>query len=169
MKVKKARDKSPKRSSALHMNGEWNDPLAHTLSQNDSPYIQLLQKLPAAIYTCNAEGKITFYNEAAAILWGRHPEIGKDLWCGSWKIYNPDGTPMSLDTCPMAIALKEKRAVSGKEIIVARPDGKKLHVLPHPRPLLDDEGKLVWIANRRRHPHRAGFCICRKQRFLPAL
>ena len=46
---------------------------------------------PSAIYSCNMEGYITNYNAAAVELWGREPEIGKDLWCGSWKIYTTDG------------------------------------------------------------------------------
>src|SRR5690242_11876505 len=49
-------------------------------------YQQLIQALPAALYTCDANGYILTYNDAVAELWGREPEIGKDLWCGSWKI-----------------------------------------------------------------------------------
>ncbi|MDQ6869105.1 MAG: PAS domain-containing protein [Pseudomonadota bacterium] len=30
---------------------------------------QLLEALPAAVYTIDAEGRITFFNEAAADLW----------------------------------------------------------------------------------------------------
>ena len=63
---------------------------------------QLLQALPAAIYTCDIDGYIQLYNKAAAELWGREPVIGKDKWCGSWKIYNMDGSPLNLDECPMA-------------------------------------------------------------------
>ncbi|MDZ4709191.1 MAG: PAS domain-containing protein [Saprospiraceae bacterium] len=48
---------------------------------------ELMEALPAAIYLCNPDGKITFYNEAAVTLWGRKPQLGKDLWCGSWKIF----------------------------------------------------------------------------------
>ena len=37
---------------------------------------EAVQALPAAIYTTDAEGRITFYNEAAAALWGCRPELG---------------------------------------------------------------------------------------------
>ncbi len=111
-------------------------------------YETLMEKIPAALYTCDASGRVTFYNKTAAELWGREPEIGKDLWCGSWKIYEPDGvTPMPLDACPMAIALKEKRPVPDKEIIVERPDGKKLNVQPNPVPLFDKTGNLIGAVN----------------------
>jgi PAS domain-containing protein len=35
-----------------------------------TPSSELLEALPVAIYTTDAEGRITFYNEAAAVLWG---------------------------------------------------------------------------------------------------
>ena len=51
----------------------------------------VLQALQAAVYTTDAQGRITFFNEAAATLWGCRPEIGKSEWCGSWRLYWPDG------------------------------------------------------------------------------
>ncbi|HUR09980.1 MAG TPA: PAS domain S-box protein [Flavitalea sp.] len=118
-----------------------------TPEEKEHRYKQLIQGLPAAVYTCDLEGRILFYNRAAALLWGRDPVIGVDLWCGSWKIFHPDGTPLPLDTCPMAIALKEGRAIFGEEIIIERPDGVRRNVLPHPRPIYDSEGKVVEAVN----------------------
>lgn len=107
----------------------------------------MLHALPAAVYTCDANGCVSFYNEAAARLLGRNPLIGKDLWCGSWEIYKPDGTALPLDKCPMAVCLREGRAVYGEEIIVRTPDGSVRHVLPHPEPFLDNEGKVTGAIN----------------------
>ncbi len=108
---------------------------------------ELVRGLPAAIYTCDASGRITFYNEAAAELWGLEPELGKDLWCGSYRIYRTDGTPLPLDECPMAIALKEGRPVFNREIVIERPDGTRRNVLPYPRPLLDRKGRVTGAVN----------------------
>lgn len=107
----------------------------------------IFNNLPVAVYTCDSLGYITSYNYAAEILWGRKPEIGKDLWCGSWKIYHPDGSPMSLDTCPMARTLKEGIAVEGKEILVERPDNTRIKVKPYPVPVFDESGKLTGAVN----------------------
>jgi PAS domain-containing protein len=60
----------------------------------------LLELLPAAVYTTDVQGRITFYNQAAADLWGHRPEIGIAQWCGSWRLYWPDGRPMAHDECP---------------------------------------------------------------------
>jgi PAS domain S-box-containing protein len=108
---------------------------------------QLLDALPAAVYTTDANGCITFYNEAAAALWGCKPELGKSEWCGSWRLFWPDGTPLPHDECPMAVALKENRAVRGAEAIAERPDGTRVPFIPFPTPLHDASGNLVGAVN----------------------
>lgn len=110
-------------------------------------YKQLIQTLQAPLYTTDAEGRITLFNKAAADLWGREPEIGKDLWCGSFKILNTDGSNMPLDQCPMAVCLKEQRPVYGEEILVIRPDGSIRYVAPHPQPVFDESGKMTGAVN----------------------
>ena len=108
---------------------------------------RFFELLPAAIYICDSLGYITNYNHAAALLWGREPELGKDLWCGSWKIFNSDGNPMSLDECPMAITLKTGKAVQGQEIIIETPDGLRRHIQPFPQPVFDSLGNLSGAVN----------------------
>ncbi|MEJ0062673.1 MAG: response regulator [Alphaproteobacteria bacterium] len=118
-----------------------------TLRASEQRYRQLVEALPVALYTCDAHGRITLYNDAAASLWGRHPDLGHELWCGSHHIYRPDGVPLPADQCPMAIALREGRSVQGEEIIIERPDGIRRHVIPYPRPLFDASGAVVGAIN----------------------
>ncbi|MDF2435898.1 MAG: hypothetical protein K0Q95_274 [Bacteroidota bacterium] len=113
----------------------------------DQLQLQMLQGLPAATYTCDSKGRITFYNEAAAKLWGREPKLGVDQWCGSYKSYRTDGAPVPSETSLMSVVLKEGRAVTGEEIVMERPNGERLHVLPHPRPIFDSKGNLVAAIN----------------------
>jgi len=108
---------------------------------------ELLEALPVAVYTTDAHGRITFYNRAAAELWGHHPEIGSSQWCGSWRLYWPDGRPLPRGECPMAVALKEGREVRGVEAIAERPDGTRVRFLPYPTPLRDASGRLVGAIN----------------------
>src|SRR6266702_6482132 len=77
----------------------------------------ILNALPEAVYTTDANGRITFFNDAAAAMWGVSPVIGTTEFCGSWKLYWPDGTPMAHADCPIALALKDKRAIRGLEAI----------------------------------------------------
>lgn len=150
MKEKPDHIASNQANDHLEMNGSALSELAQlfqTAHETGLRYQQLVQALPAAIYTCDAAGRILLYNEAAVELWGRKPDIGKDLWCGSWRIFRPDGSPLPLEECPMAIALREGRAVYNEEIIIERPDGSRRHVLPHPRPIFDSSGRVVEAVN----------------------
>lgn len=117
------------------------------LRDNERRLQDLLAAIPAAIYTTDATGGITYYNEAAVEFAGRRPVLGADRWCLSWKLYWPDGTPLPHDQCPMAIALKEGRPVRGKEAVAERPDGTRVPFIPFPTPLRDAEGKVVGAIN----------------------
>jgi len=108
---------------------------------------ELLEALPVAVYTTDAQGRITFYNRAAAALWGHNPALGSSQWCGSWRLYWPDGRPMRHDQCPMAIALKEGREVRGVEAIAERPDGTRVRFRPYPTPLREPSGALIGAIN----------------------
>jgi PAS domain S-box-containing protein len=106
----------------------------------------LLEALPAAVYTTDVEGRITFYNRAAVELSGREPQLG-DLWCVTWKLFNIDGTALPHAQCPMAIALKEDRPIRGVQAIAERPDGTRVPFEPYPTPLHDADGNLTGAIN----------------------
>jgi PAS domain S-box-containing protein len=112
-----------------------------------TPPSEFLNALPAAIYLTDADGRITYFNEAAATMWGRRPKLNVDLWCGSWRLYWLDGTPMPHDACPMAIALRERRAVRGGQAIAERPDGSRVPFMAFPTPLYDASGAFVGAVN----------------------
>jgi PAS domain S-box-containing protein len=121
--------------------------LYHALRESEKRYGELIHALDTPLYTTDADGNITLFNKAAADLWGREPEIGRDKWCGSYKIFTTDGTALPLASCPMAVCLKERRAVAGAEIVVVRPNGTLRNVVPHPQPLFDNSGKLTGAIN----------------------
>jgi PAS domain S-box-containing protein len=108
---------------------------------------QVLDLLPAAIYTIDAQGRITYFNKAAVELAGREPMLGHDEWCVTWQLYTPDGAPLAPADCPMAVALKEDRPIRGVEAVAERPDGSRRPFLPFPTPLHDLSGKVVGAVN----------------------
>ena len=120
---------------------------AESVSDGEHRFRALLEAVPAAVYATDAAGRINYYNEAAARLWGDRPELGKSEWCGSWKLFWPDGTPLPHDQCPMAMALKEKRPIRGLEAVAERPDGSRVAFAPYPTPLFDASGVLVGAVN----------------------
>jgi PAS domain S-box-containing protein len=103
----------------------------------------ILESIPAAIYTTDKDGYLTYFNEAAAELWGYRPEIGKQRWCGTFKIVLFDGTVVPHDQCPMAAAVKTGQPVYGIEAFAERPDGTRIPCAPFPTPMFDEDGNVV--------------------------
>lgn len=107
----------------------------------------LFEILPVAVYTCDRNGVIDFYNKAAVELWGREPEPGKDLWSGSWKIFSSEGEPIPHDKCPMARVIQLGQEIEDTEIIFERPDGTRRFILPHPKLFFDEMGNIDGAIN----------------------
>lgn len=118
-----------------------------SLAERERRFRELLNALPAPVYTTDAEGRLTFYNDAAAELWGQRPQLGTSSWCGSPKLFWADGTPMAHEDSPMAIAIKEDRPVRHMEAVCERPDGTRVPFVPYPTPLHDEAGKLIGAVN----------------------
>ena len=110
-------------------------------------YRDILNAVPLAIYVTDADGRITFYNEAAVALAGRRPVLGLDEWCVTWKLYWPDGTPLPHDQCPMALALKDGEEQRGVEAVAERPDGTRVTFMPHPTLLRNAHGEVLGAVN----------------------
>jgi PAS domain S-box-containing protein len=109
----------------------------------DSVFRVLVEALPVAIYTTDAEGRLTYFNAAAVKLSGRVPELGTDKWCVTWKIFLPDGTLLPHDQCPMAVALKGAEVPTGIECIAERPDGSRFWFTPCPAVVRNAEGQII--------------------------
>ena len=104
-----------------------------------------MDSLPAAAYTCDRNGLITYYNPQAAALWGREPLLNspEDRYCGSFRLFLPDGSPLPRDRCWMALTLLEDRAFLGHELIFERSDGSRVWALTNASPLHDECGALI--------------------------
>jgi two-component sensor histidine kinase len=110
---------------------------------------RFIELLPIAIYTCDADGKIRWFNRRAAELWGRAPRIGDDdqRFCGAYKLYHLGGQPMRHEETPMAHVLKTGTPVDGKEVAIERPDGSRATAMVHIDPIQDGDGQLLGAIN----------------------
>jgi PAS domain S-box-containing protein len=113
------------------------------LDVNERHLRAVIDALPVAIYTTDAEGALTHYNQAAVEFSGRTPELGSDHWCVNLKLLRTDGSYLPHDQCPMATALREKRQILGAEAIAERPDGTQIWFNAYPTPLFNTDGDLV--------------------------
>ncbi|WP_158798929.1 cell wall metabolism sensor histidine kinase WalK [Pedobacter sp. L105] len=109
-------------------------------------YLELIKRLPVAVYTLDEKARITFFNPAAVTLWGRTPVLGEEFWCGSYRMYNLEGKWVPHDECPAAIAMKESRFLKA-EAMVQRPDGEMRQILAYPQPMKSADGTVKGLIN----------------------
>ena len=107
----------------------------------------VLDEFPVPVYTTDASGLVTYWNQACVELAGREPELGKDRWCITWHLYSVTGEPLPHDECPMARAIRERREIHDEIIIAERPDGRRVACHPYPTPYFDADGKLEGAVN----------------------
>jgi signal transduction histidine kinase/ActR/RegA family two-component response regulator len=120
------------------------------LRESKDRYRILFELAPVAVYSCHASGVIREYNQRAAQLWGRKPEPGDtdERFCGSFKLYRPDGSFMPHEQCPMGDVLTGKvPGVLDGEVLIERPDGSRITVIVNIAPLTDDRGEITGAIN----------------------
>ena len=118
-------------------------------SENDR-YQTLFDLAPVAVYSCDASGVIHDYNSRAAELWGRRPEVGDtdERFCGSFRMYRPDGSFMPHEQCPMGDVLAGRvPGIHDGEVHIERPDGSRIVVIVNIAPLKDELGEIIGAIN----------------------
>jgi PAS domain S-box-containing protein len=107
--------------------------------------LHLMELLPAAVYICEApSGVITYHNRRAAELWGRAPAIGDtdERFCGSFRLFRTDRTPLPHAETPMAQVLNGAAPIRNQEVVIERRDGSRIILRVNIDPLYDIKGRL---------------------------
>ncbi|MEP6936532.1 MAG: PAS domain S-box protein, partial [Chthoniobacterales bacterium] len=120
------------------------------LLESEMRFRTLFNLVPVAVYSCAVSGEIRDFNRTAVELWGRQPKPGDtdERFCGSFKLYRPDGTFMPHDQCPMAEVLSGKISEArDMEVRIERPDGSWVTVIVNIRPLKDERGEITGAIN----------------------
>jgi PAS domain-containing protein len=121
--------------------------VADLVKKDDRAQLRSLDAFPVAIYVTDRDGFITYFNPACIDLAGREPNVLRDRWCVTWKLYTNDGNFLPHDRCPMAIAIQTKQAVRGITAVAERPDRTRINFLPFPTPVLGEAGELLGAVN----------------------
>ena len=110
---------------------------------------RLFEQLPFAIYICDQAGLVLRYNHRAAELWGRSPKPGdaNERFCGSYRMFRPDGTPLLHHQCPMADVLRTGVPVRQQEVHIERPDGSRGIALVDIEVVKDRSGNIIGAVN----------------------
>jgi PAS domain S-box-containing protein len=117
---------------------------------NLGAYAALVELFPMAAYAVRApDGVIVWFNSRAAQLWGRVPTAGEtdERFCGAYKLYRADGTPMSHCDTPVAEVLETGIPVHRQEAVIERPDGSRVTVSVNIDPIRGEHGEVVGVVN----------------------
>jgi PAS domain-containing protein len=115
--------------------------------QRADDFSEALDALEAPLYVTDAEGVVTHFTQSCIGFAGRSPAVGKDRWCVTWKLYTEDGEFLPHDQCPMAEAIRSKRAIRGLTAVAERPDGKRVSFMPFPTPIFGLAGEFLGAVN----------------------
>ena len=115
------------------------------LRESEARFRALFDRGPIAIYSCDAAGLLQEFNPCAVELWGREPKRGdsKEEFCGSYKLYLPDGTFVPRTQTSMAAVLRgEIEVAHDQQIIIERPNGSRITVIANTVPLKNQQGHI---------------------------
>ena len=113
----------------------------------DNDWRTVLDRLPVPVYTTDATGAVTYWNDACVTFAGRRPELGRDRWCVTWKLFTTAGESLPHEQCPMAQAIRRREPVRNSVAIAERPDGSRVAFRPYPTPVFDADGTLTGAIN----------------------
>jgi diguanylate cyclase (GGDEF)-like protein/PAS domain S-box-containing protein len=115
--------------------------------RTEREYRTLVDTLPMAMYSTDASGHVTLFNEAAAEMWGRRPEPGTHICDCFAGLLDLDGKAIPVTQSPVAQALSERHALPGAAYLLVRPDGTRRHVLSYPHPVFSEDHELTGVVS----------------------
>jgi len=120
------------------------------LRESEERFHTLFELGPVGVYYCDASGVIQNFNRRAAELWGREPALGDtdERFCGSFKLFHPDGSFIPHDQSPMAEVISGKISeAGGTEVLIERHDGSRVSAVAKIRSLKNERGEITGAIN----------------------
>ncbi|MDB6007178.1 MAG: hybrid sensor histidine kinase/response regulator [Prosthecobacter sp.] len=120
------------------------------LRKSEERFRTLFDIGPGAIYSIDTSGMIQEFNRQATFLWGREPVLGdtEERFCGSLKLFRPDGSHMPHEQCPMADVVSGRIGdVRDAEVQMERVDGSRITVVVNIRAVKNARGEITGAIN----------------------
>jgi PAS domain S-box-containing protein len=126
--------------------------LAHDLRRTTSMFHALVSNLPAGVFFVQGpSGQPILVNARARQLLGQREDLAAGLPHLSqvYHLHRPDGTPYPSDELPVAVALRRGLTSMRDDIVVHRPDGRRIPLVTWAAPIdlggKDNPDAAVWV------------------------
>jgi len=113
------------------------------MRESEERYRALFESAPMAVFVCDPNGVIQRYNSRAVELWGREPVCGVERHWGSTNLWLHDGSLLPHTQSPIVDVLRTGVPVDNVEVLIERPDGKRLPVLVNVAALKNAQGEIT--------------------------
>lgn len=136
------------------------------LKESEERLAGIFETVVDTIILCDCEGKVTFTNQSAELLFGRDRKELVDTHYGdeNWRITAANGTELMPSELPTAMVCEKGAAVHGIEQSITQPSGQIVIVSVNAAPLHDGAGQLTGsvlsltdITGRKAHEERLAF------------
>lgn len=110
--------------------------------------VDICDHLPVAVWVARAPGgEFVYANRLFDEIMGTGPVADAAVggYSGPYGIRNQAGEPYPEDRLPFVRALRARTTVVVDDIVIHRPDGRRVNVAAHARPLLDAEGEVTYV------------------------
>jgi PAS domain S-box-containing protein len=126
--------------------------LAHDLRRTTGMFHTLVAHLPAGVFFVQApSGRPILVNARARKLLGQREDLAAGLpqWPQVYRLFRPDGSPYPADELPVCVALRRGVTNMRDDIVVHRPDGRRVPLVTWAAPIdLGGSGRsdaAVWV------------------------
>ena len=114
------------------------------LRESEDRLARIIETVADAIVLCDRDGKITFANPAAELIFGASHEVlvGENYDAARWNLTRSDGAPLSSEELPMARVLASGESVHEIEQMFSHASGRQIVVSVNAAPFSGEDGKI---------------------------
>jgi PAS domain S-box-containing protein len=107
--------------------------------------LRALDQLPAAVWTCDATGRLVYCNKRATEIWGRTPNLDDPAtrFSGALRLLDAAGNELPPERSWTARCLRERSDFIDQDVVVVQPDGSRRRERVSARHIVDGDGNLA--------------------------
>ncbi len=117
------------------------------LRSSEERLSHVIQSMPMAVFSCDAEGRIEIWNEYFSTMVGQEIQPDNSEFKKLTKLFDPNGAPLAVENYPLIRTLRTGEKHLNQEVMMEFVDGRRINALVNPMPVKNSEGKVTGAIN----------------------